>query len=272
MTENEKLKLIFDEAYKFLLKKLVEEGKLDKSGAEKILRNQLDYYLSYKPNNMTVVFKRMVESLKNKQGYKNFIADTRDMNKILFSFDPKRVFEYYGFDWKKLFKNFERKFGKRYKMNIDNQRSSWVIFTKGVISASNFCKEFKNVKNLDTFIKTFLLNEYTTAALPMLLEKEIYGFGFPLACDFLKELGYPDFGKPDVHLKDIFYELGLVERYDDYEVFKVIVKIGKATGERPVIVDKVFWLIGSGSFYDSNIKIPRMKKDFITYIRTNFLA
>ncbi len=38
----------------------------------------------------------------------------------------------------------------------------------------------------------------------MLLGREINGFGFALSCDFLKELGYEDFPKPDVHLRDIF--------------------------------------------------------------------
>ncbi len=54
----------------------------------------------------------------------------------------------------------------------------------------------------------------------MLLDAEIFGYGFPLACDFLKEIGYVDYGKPDVHLKNIFCELGLVDEGDDYKVFK----------------------------------------------------
>lgn len=89
----------------------------------------------------------MVQSLKNKQGYVNFIADVDQMSSIL--------------------------------------------------------QDFESVEKFDEFVKSFFLNEFTIAALPMLLEKEIFGFGFPLACDFLKELEYYQYGKPDVHLKNI---------------------------------------------------------------------
>jgi len=43
----------------------------------------------------------------------------------------------------------------------------------------------------------------------MLLAYEIYGYGFPLACDFLKELGYNQYGKSDVHINEIFSSLNL---------------------------------------------------------------
>ena len=101
----------------------------------------------------------------------------------------------------------------------------------------------------------------------MLLSKEVFGFGFPLACDFLKELGYVQYSKPDTHLKEIFKELGLVESDNDYEVFKKIVKIGLLVKKDPAIVDKVFWLIGSGNFYESDVKIGRQKSQFIKYIK-----
>ena len=46
-------------------------------------------------------------------------------------------------------------------------------------------------------------------ALPLLLVQEIDGFGFALACNFLRELGYENFSKPDVHLRKIFWVTGL---------------------------------------------------------------
>jgi thermostable 8-oxoguanine DNA glycosylase len=38
----------------------------------------------------------------------------------------------------------------------------------------------------------------------MLISREVKGIGFPLACDFLKEMGFTGFAKPDVHIKTIF--------------------------------------------------------------------
>lgn len=146
----------------------------------------------------------MINSLKNKQGHVNFIANIDQMNLILSEFEPKKVFEKFDNDWKSLFQEFQDKFGQNHTMDINNKRNAWVIYSKGVLSCSKFLSNFDSVKEFDDFVKSFFHNEFTIAALPMLLEKEIFGFGFPLACDFLKELGYVQYGKPDTHLKEIF--------------------------------------------------------------------
>jgi len=257
MDEDAKLKKVYDEAYNFL------KNKVDES----ILKKQLAYYHNYKPSSIKDVFKQMVSSLKNKQGYVNFIADISQMDSILLGFEPKKVFEKFDNNWKKLFIKFKEKFGQNYRMDIDNKRNAWVMYSRGVLSCSKFLSNFNSIKEFDDFVKSFFHNEFTIASLPMLLEKEIFGFGFPLACDFLKELGYVQYGKPDVHLKEIFMELNLIESDTDYEVFKKIVKVSLLVKQDPVIVDKIFWLIGSGNFHESNIKIGRQKSEFIAYIK-----
>jgi len=257
MAKEKRIKIIYKEAYKFL------EGVAGKPA----LKKQLEYYYTCKPKFIKGVFKQMIESLKNKQGYVNFIADINQMDPILLGFKPKKVFEKFNDSWKKLFLEFKKKFGNKYKMNINNKRNAWVMYSRGVLSSSKFLSNFNSIEEFDKFVKSFFHNEFTIASLPMLLEKEIFGFGFPLACDFLKELGYVNYGKPDVHLKDIFMELGLVESRDDYEVFKEIVRIGLIVNEDPIIVDKIFWLIGSGNFYKSNLKIQGSKKEFLKYIK-----
>jgi hypothetical protein len=85
----------------------------------------------------------------------------------------------------------------------------------------------------------------------MLLDTEIVGFGFPLACDFLKGLGYENFSKPDVHVKEIFEGIGLCPYgSSDYEVFKAVARVARNAGVTPYNVDKLFWLIGSWYFYE----------------------
>jgi hypothetical protein len=209
----------------------------------------------------------MVQTLKNKQGYVNFIADVEDMREILQEYEPQHIVTRYNNKWGKLFLEFKNIFGNTYKMDIANKRNAWVIYCKGVLSCATFLSNFKVFKDFDEFVKSFFLNEFTIAALPMLLEKEIFGFGFPLACDFLKELGYYQYGKPDVHLKDIFMELKLVDSRSDYEIFKKIVKIGLIVKQDPVIVDKIFWLIGSGKFHISGISIGSQKLEFINLMK-----
>jgi thermostable 8-oxoguanine DNA glycosylase len=106
-----------------------------------------------------------------------------------------------------------------------------------------------------------------------MISYEVSGIGFPLACDFLKELGFSEYGKPDVHLKDIFKALDLIDPNEksasklDYQTLKVIDRIAKENGTTAYAVDKIFWLIGSGSFYLSNLKIGRQKKVFIEKVK-----
>ena len=87
-------------------------------------------------------------------------------------------------------------------------------------------------------------NDISLAALPILMAEEIYGLGFPLCCDMLKQIGITDFVKPDIHVKSIVYGCGLVKKYDDYEIFKAVVRMARLCDEKPVIVDFVLWSIG----------------------------
>ncbi|MHC1761326.1 MAG: hypothetical protein AB9917_17800 [Negativicutes bacterium] len=103
----------------------------------------------------------------------------------------------------------------------------------------------------------------------MIMAEEIYGIGYSLACDFLKELGFINYGKPDVHICQIFAGLGLCHKTaSPYEIQKIIGQIAEAKGVSPYNVDKLFWLIGSGDFYmhpdiGNDGRIGRMKKEFI---------
>lgn len=109
--------------------------------------------------------------------------------------------------------------------------------------------------------------------MPLLLSCEIAGFGFALSCDFLKELGYVNFPKLDVHLRDIFTALHLCPiKTDDYQLFKAIVRFAGNAGVSAYNADKVLWLIGSGYFYDdpqigSNGRIGSKKQEFIKYAK-----
>lgn len=107
------------------------------------------------------------------------------------------------------------------------------------------------------------------AALPMILAAEIEGIGYPLACDFLKELGFVNYGKPDVQLFDIFVGTGLCEQgASAYHVQKMISQMASEAGVSSYNVDKLFWLIGSGKFYKhpelgNNGRIGWKKNQFI---------
>lgn len=83
-----------------------------------------------------------------------------------------------------------------------------------------------------------------------------------MACNALKELGYLDYPKPDVHMIDIFESLGLSES-SPYAVFEAIVKMAEANGVTPYEADKILWLICSGKYYKDDIKVKSKKAEFI---------
>ena len=148
-------------------------------------------------------------------------------------------------------------------MMKDNPHNYWVQFTKSIISIAKFISRFENIEKFNTFVEVFYYNEDTRITLPLLLKEEIFGYQFALSCDFLKENGYPEFVKPDVHIIDIFVGLGISNSKNDFQVFRDVISFSKSIGKVPYEVDKLFWLIGSGNFYLDGIQIKTSKKKFI---------
>jgi hypothetical protein len=76
-----------------------------------------------------------------------------------------------------------------------------------------------------------------------------------------------------VHVKDIFGSLGLYPSgAGDYEVFRAVGRLAHNAGVTPYNADKLFWLVGSGYFYDdphigNKGRIGRHKKEFIEVVR-----
>jgi hypothetical protein len=66
----------------------------------------------------------------------------------------------------------------------------------------------------------------------------VYGVGFALACDFLKEMGCLNYAKPDVHLRELFQGLRLVQKSaTDQHVFRAITRVAEHQGVTPYAVD-----------------------------------
>lgn len=200
---------------------------------------------------------------------KGTIGDLGNLKTILFDFNPKKVVDDYQEDWQKVFNIIQKKFKSRKKPRKAS-RSIWPLFCKSITSGAIFLSQFKNAKEFYEWVDFFDNDDRARAALPFLIGEEVGGLGFALACDFLKELGYVNFGKPDVHVKAIFKGLGLCDQKDsDYKVFKAMVRVARNVGVSPYNVDKLFWLIGSGSFYDDidengkALKIPTKRGEFI---------
>jgi hypothetical protein len=233
---------------------------------EPLLDNYLDKWTQNIPKSIEDLLERMLNSVKNRRNMSNTIGNVEDLRPYLCGFKTDQIIAEFNNDWKQVFMKIKAEYKPKGNLNIDNKRGYWVIFCKAVISASNFLARFSDLKNFTKFVESFYLNEYTRVALPLLLSREIDGMGFALACDFLKENGYPKFVKPDVHIKKIFNGIGLSNSNDDYEVFKDVIRFSETINEIPYRVDKMFWLVGSGNFYDDEIRIPTRRDKFIENI------
>jgi len=253
---------IYDEAYNYLL----SFDEINKQTIEKHLK----LWKTRKVNSLNDVYLRMLKSIKNKQGMPNSIGNVEDLKPFLGNFSPKRVLKKYESNWKKLFMEIKESKQVNSRMKISTPQNFWVVFCKGAISAASYLTKFKSLKEFTDFVEMFSINEYTRLALPFILESKVYGFGFALACDFLKEIGYPYFAKPDVHIIKIFTGTGISKSTKDYDVFIDVVRFSEAIGKKPYEVDKLFWLVGSGNFYLDNIKINTSRSWFIDHIKQKY--
>ncbi len=132
---------------------------------------------------------------------------------------------------------------------------------------TEFLSRFDSFESFDQFVSSFNFNDIAITGLPILLDQEIYGMGFPLACDWLKEMGYTNYAKPDTHSIDILYVTRIAPRQDNYVVYKTMVRMAGVNDEVPAVVDRLLWFIGSGKYVDEHDKITRQKAGFIRDLR-----
>jgi len=186
--------------------------------------------------------------------------------------EVSQVLEKYRSGWEGVLEDIVAQLNPRGSMHRTS-RSIWPRYCRSVLSGARFLSRFSTADDFYRWVDLFDEDERARPALPLLLAQEIEGFGFALACDLLNGLGYENFSKPDVHVKDIFGGLGLcAEGAGDYEVFWAVGRLARNAGVTPYNADKLFWLVGSGYFYDdphigNKGRIGSHKKEFIVVAR-----
>lgn len=220
---------------------------------------------------LSKIYVRLLESMSNKQGMPKSIGNVRRLSTVLSAFSPADVHERYGLDWLALFDEIKRKIKPQSRMNKGVPQNYWVVFAKGALDSAAFLSKFKSGEHFAETVSQFANNEILVPAFPKLLEFEIHGLGFALACDFLKESGWPEYAKPDVHTKKILSGVGLADG-SDYGTFKAILLIAKHVGETPYTVDKFIWLTGSGNLYHRHEKFKTSREEFLKFYRKQSAA
>ena len=225
-----------------------------------------------RPQTMADLYERMLGSAQSanmKAGViGGSIGGVGNLGRVLCDFEPSRVLEKYHTDWEAILDDVVAQLKPRGIIRR-TPRSIWPRYCRTILSSAKFLVQFDSTNDFYTFVDFFDKDERARAALPLLLEEEIEGFGFALACDFVMGLGYENFSKPDVHIKEIFQELRLCPwGSSDYEVFMAVARVARNAGVTPYNVDRLFWLIGSGYVHEephvgNKSKIRRHKKEFI---------
>jgi hypothetical protein len=212
------------------------------------------------------VYWTFLASLSSPQGMPNSIGDIGRLDGVLFGFDHVRTFKAYP-SWEPLFDAIRRSVSPESRMDKRNKHNYWTRFCKGAVSGAGYFSRFGSLAEFRSYVADFARNLSTRPALPLLMGEEIFGVKFALACDFLKEAGFADYCKPDVHLLDIFSGLGICER-SPLDVFRQVTAMAEEVGETPFAVDKVFWLIGSGRLdpYDKRYDFGTDKHEFVAMV------
>jgi hypothetical protein len=232
--------------------------------------------LNPKPTSKEAIYQRILESAQNanmKAGViGRAIGGVEKLAPVLEGFNAKAILEKYAGDCEAVLDDIVEKLNPNGEVRRTS-RSIWPHYCQTILSAANFIEQFSSASDFFGWVDFFDKDERARASLPMLLSREIEGFGFALSCDFLKEMGYINFPKPDVHLRDIFTALSLCSnKSDDYQLFKAVIRVANHAGVSPYNADKVFWLIGSGYFYNdlhlgNKGRVGSCKKEFIEYTK-----
>ncbi len=155
------------------------------------------------------------------------IGGVERLSIVLEDFQPEAVLKKYGSDCDAVLDDIVERLAPRGEIRR-TPRSIWPNFCKAILSSARFLEQFDSVTDFFEWVEIFDRDDRARAALPMMLSYEIDGFGFALACDFLKEIGYVNFSKPDVHLREIFSGLELCpEKANDYDLFQAIIRVAR---------------------------------------------
>lgn len=206
-----------------------------------------------RPSDLAGIYQRLLESAQNRNMASTVIGRSiggvENLSRVTFGFNPIQVLQRYRRS-DEFLSEIITALHPRGKVRR-TPRGLWPLFCNSALSAARFLADFGTAQEFYAWVDTFHDDDRKLPALPLLLSKEIAGFGFALACDFLKELGYFKLAKPDVHVGALIRGLLLSDpKADDYAVYKAVLRIARHQGTTAYDVDKTFWLVGSGFFYD----------------------
>ena len=237
---------------------------------KEMIKAHLDAADCDRPDTLRGVFARLVFSAQNYWGMPHMIGcqlgpdGVYELAEILSDFDPAAVVEEFGCKWLLLLDRIDEGFPPNEPRSREPQ-SVWRKFCLAVLTGAKWLTQFKDANAFYRWVERHDRNAGTRYELARTIAQNVHGYGPALACDFVKELGFLNWSKPDVHLKKIFVGLGLADSEDNWAVFAAIDRLARNAEVTPYHADKVFWLISSGRFYRSKAAVGRRRDRFVRY-------
>lgn len=237
---------------------------------EAMVEEHLSVPECHRPATLSGVFAHLAFSAQNYWGLPHVIGcklgpnGVDELAELLSDFDPAAVVEEYGDDWEGLLDRIDAEFFPG-EPRERGPRSAWRKYCLAVLTGAKWLTQFEDANDFYRWVEGHDHNARKRFDLAHAIAAEVHGYGPALACDFVKELGFLNWSKPDVHLKKIFVGLGLAASEDNWTVFRAINRLARNVGVSPYHADKVFWLISSGRFYHNGVEVGRRRDRFIRY-------
>ncbi len=237
---------VYDFSYRFLLKEA--DGTVDKAYIDAFLEPPEQVVTSRQK-----AFELLLYILQDFNRYPGVIRYRDRQAEIAAVLEGNSLVKTAALTPEELLERFRKAFG----FSADRM---WRRYAAGVIDGAAFLMQFRDDEDFAETFRLFDSNEMTRESLALLLEKQITNLGFASACSWLKELGYAQYLKPDVHLKEICRVLFEPAGTDDVRCFEILVKAAGAAGVTPFTLDRLWWVICSGDFLDGKHRLPAPRK------------
>ncbi len=237
---------------------------------EEMVEQHLNVPECHRPATLSGIFAHLAFSAQNYWGLPHVIGcklgpnGVDELEELLSGFDPTAVVDEYGDDWEMLLDRIDANFFPDEPRKRGLQ-SAWRKYCRALLTGAVWLSQFEDAQDFYRWVERHDKNARTRFELARAIAGEVHGYGPALACDFVKELGFLNWSKPDVHLNKIFVDLGLAAGEDNWTVFRAISRLARNAGVSPYHADKVFWLISSGRFYHNGVKVGRHRDRFIRY-------
>lgn len=238
----------------------------------------LDSYLnSSRVDTLQRVYEQLLWSAQNASMRTGVVSGSmelgvKSLSPVLFGFDPHAVRVHFGDDWHRVLDDIVRTVKPRGQIRR-GPRSIWPQYCRSVVSGATYLSQFPNAAAFYAWADAYDSSDTLRFELPAVISRQVRGFGYALACDFLKELGFTSFAKPDTHIRKILIGLGLLDHgASDRRAVEALAAFSASAGLTPYHVDKLMWLVGSGNFYrhEDIADIPTRRDDFIECQRALF--